>query len=91
MSSTSMPPPDNTHPTTQEFLHRNATREQNAIDAYDAPSITRSSSSGRVKPGGSGKYKKRKTTKSKKSRKHSRRYMKSRRPKSSRRYRKSRK
>lgn len=50
----SMPPPDNKHPTTQEFLQRYATREQNANDAYDAQHITRSSS---MKRGGSGKYK----------------------------------
>lgn len=84
MSSTSMPPPDNTHPTTQPFLQRNDMREQNATDANESLNMRR---------GGSGKYKKRKTNNSKKSRKHSksRRLSRSRRPKSSRRYRKSRK
>lgn len=77
----SMPPPDNKHPTTQEFLQRYATREQNANDAYDAQHITRSSS---MKRGGSGKYKNRRTNKVRKN-------SRSRIPKSSRRYRKSRK
>lgn len=36
-----MPPPDNTHPTTKQFLERYDTREQNAADQHGALTLRR--------------------------------------------------